>query len=63
MAPPLEVKDLKDRYKVLADFNGTVLACEQEKCIRSIQGQIKSSIPDIIDRIKEQDQTIGIQMM
>ena len=25
-APPLPVSDLKDRYKVLADFNGTVLA-------------------------------------
>ena len=133
LAPPLGVKDLKDRYKVLADFNGTVLACtdgefgvefvtwdwdfnrdgvshghyfggdyrgarqdfvtrsglipeqriftddqlieiyrccgdaldagldltcEQEECIRSIQGQIKSGIPDIIDRIKEQDRHI-----
>ena len=27
LAPPLGIKDLKDRYKVLADFNGTVLAC------------------------------------
>ena len=25
-APPLEVNDLKDRYKALVDFNGTVLA-------------------------------------
>lgn len=25
-APPLPVSDLKNRYKVLADFNGTVLA-------------------------------------
>lgn len=26
-APPLDVADLKDHYRVLADFNGTVLAC------------------------------------
>ena len=130
-APPLQVSSLKDRYKVLADFNGTVLAatdskygvqfvtwdwdhdrkgvshghyftgnyevakcdfairsglipeqhiftseqlieiyrccsdtldagfdltCEQEKCIKSVQDQIKNGIPDIMDRIREQDQ-------
>ena len=129
-APPLQVSDLKDRCRVLADFNGTVLAgmsgqfgvefvtwdwdfnregvshghyfggdykgakqdfairsgliqerfftdeqlieiyrcCadtldagidlsyEQEKCIRSVQDQIESGMPDITDRIREQDQ-------
>lgn len=30
-APPLAVSDLKDRYRVLADFNGTVLACANRK--------------------------------
>lgn len=30
-APPLAVSDLKDRYRVLADFNGTVLACANSK--------------------------------
>lgn len=130
-APPLQVSALKDSYKVLADFNGTVLAasdskygiqfvtwawdhdrkgvshghyftgnydgakcdfttrsglipeqylfkdeqlieiyrccsdtldagfdltCEQEKCIKSVQEQIETGIPDIMDRIREQDQ-------
>ncbi len=130
-APPLQVSALKDSYKVLADFNGTVLAaadskygvqfvtwdwdhdrkgvshghyftgnyevakcdfairsglipeqhlfkdeqlieiyrccsdtldagfdltCEQEKCIKSIQEQIETGMPDIMDRIREQDQ-------
>ena len=130
-APPLGVGDLRDRFKVLADFNGTVLAgayssegvefvtwdwdfnregvshghyygqnytgakqdfatraglisehrifddpqlieiyrcCadtldagfdltyDQEKCIRSVQDQIRKEMPDIMDRIKEQDQ-------
>ncbi|MBE6949342.1 MAG: hypothetical protein E7456_05795 [Ruminococcaceae bacterium] len=130
-APPLKVSDLPDRYKVLADFNGVVLAgahgkygvefvtwdwdhdrkglshghyfngnyegakrdfatrsglipeqqlfkdeqlieiyrcCadtldagfdltyEQEKCIRSVQEQIENGMPDIMDRIREQDQ-------
>lgn len=130
-APPLQVPDLKDRYKVLADFNGTVLAAadskygiqfvtwdwdhdrkgvshghyftgnyggakqdfatrsglipeqklfkdeqlieiyrccadtldagfdltdEQEKCIKSVQEQIKTGMPDIMERIQEQDQ-------
>ncbi len=130
-APPLAVSDLKDRYKVLADFNGIVLAgafskhgvefvtwewgfnregvsqghyynmnyaaakqdfairsglisgqrvfedeqlieiyrcCadtldagfdltyEQEMRIKSVQEQIEGGMPDIMDRIKEQDQ-------
>ena len=130
-APPLKVSDLPDRYKVLADFNGVVLAgahskygmefvtwdwdhdrkglshghyftgnyegakrdfatrsglipeqqlfkdeqlieiyrcCadtldagfdltyEQEKCIKSVQEQIESGMPDIMERIREQDQ-------
>ena len=130
-APPLKVSGLADRYKVLADFNGVVLAgthgkygvefvtwdwdhdhkglshghyftgnyegakrdfatrsglipeqqlfkdeqlieiyrcCadtldagfdltyEQEKCIKSVQEQIENGMPDIMDRIKEQDQ-------
>ena len=130
-APPLKVSDLPDRYKVLADFNGVVLAgahnkygvefvtwdwdhdrkglshghyftgnyegakrdfatrsglipeqqlfkdeqlieiyrcCadtldagfdltyEQEKCIKSVQEQIENGMPDIMDRIREQDQ-------
>lgn len=130
-APPLKVSDLPDRYKVLADFNGVVLAAtqgkygvefvtwdwdhdrkglshghyftgnyegakrdfatrsglipeqqlfkdeqlieiyrccadtldagfdltyEQEKCIKSVQEQIENEMPDIMDRIKEQDQ-------
>lgn len=130
-APPLPVSDLKDRYKVLADFNGTVLAgaygkygvefvtwdwdfnhngvshghffgdnymvakedfvtrsglmpqhrifgdeqlveiyrccadtldagfdltCGQEECIKGIQRQIENGMPDIMDRIREQDQ-------
>lgn len=130
-APPLRVPDLKDGYKVLADFNGTVLAAtdskfgvqfvtwdwdhdrkgvshghyftgnydgakqdfatrsglipeqhifkdeqlieiyrccadtldagfdltyEQEKCIKSVQEQIESGMPNIMDRIREQDQ-------
>ena len=129
--PPLKVSDLPDRYKVLADFNGVVLAgahskygvefvtwdwdhdrkglshghyftgnyegakrdfatrsglipeqqlfkdeqlieiyrcCadtldagfdltyEQEKCIKSVQEQIENGMPDIMDRIREQDQ-------
>lgn len=134
-APPLKVRDLADRYKVLADFNGVVLAgtqgkygvefvtwdwdydrkgvshghyfarnyegakqdfatrsglipeqqifkdeqlieiyrcCadtldagfdltyEQEKCIKSVQEQIENGMPDIMDRIREQDQhTVG----
>ena len=29
---------------------------EQEKCIKSVQEQIKSGMPDIMDRIREQDQ-------
>lgn len=131
VAPPLAVGDLKDRNKVLADFNGTVLAgafskhgvefvtwewgfnreglsqghyynmnyaaanedfairsglvpeqrifedeqlieiyrcCadtlgagfdltyEQEKRIKSVQEQIENGMPDIMDRIKDQDQ-------
>ncbi len=130
-APPLKASGLEGRYKVLADFNGTVLAgtqgkygmefvtwdwdydrkgvshghyftgnyegakqdfatrsglipeqrlfkdeqlieiyrcCadtldagldltyEQEKCIKSVQEQIEYGIPDIMDRIREQDQ-------
>lgn len=130
-ASPLAVDDLKGRYKVLADFNGTVLAgafskhgvefvtwdwdydrsgvtqghyfgdnykgaqedfttrsglipqhrifgdeqlveiyrccadtldagfdltCVQEECIKGIQRQIENGIPDIMDRIREQDQ-------
>ena len=130
-APPLKVSDLPDRYKVLADFNGVVLAgaqgkygvefvtwdwdhdrkglshghyfngnyegakrdfatrsglipeqhlfkdeqlieiyrcCadtldagfdltyDQEKCIKSVQEQIENGMPDIMDRIREQDQ-------
>ena len=130
-APPLKVSDLADRYKVMADFNGVVLAgtqgkygvefvtwdwdhdrkglshghyftgnyegakrdfttrsglipeqqffkdeqlieiyrcCadtldagfdltyEQEKCIKSVQEQIESGMPDIMERIREQDQ-------
>lgn len=130
-APPLQVSDLKDSYKVLADFNGTVLAAadskygvqfvtwdwdhdrkgvsyghyftgnydgakcdfatrsglvpeqhlfkdeqlieiyrfcsdtldagfdltrEQEKCIKSVQEQIETGMPDIMNRIREQDQ-------
>ena len=130
-APPLKVSDLADRYKVMADFNGVVLAgtqgkygvefvtwdwdhdrkglshghyftgnyegakrdfatrsglipeqqlfkdeqlieiyrcCadtldagfdltyEQEKCIKSVQEQIKDGMPDIMERIREQDQ-------
>lgn len=130
-APPLNVPDLKDGYKVLADFKGTVLAAadskfgvqfvtwdwdhdrkgvshghyftgnyegakqdfatrsclipeqklfkdeqlieiyrccadtldagfdltyEQEKCIKSVQEQIESGMPNIMDRIREQDQ-------
>ena len=133
LAPPLGVKDLKDRYKVLADFNGTVLTCSQSefgvdfvtwvwninrngvsgghyfggdykaakqdfatrsglipeqrifsdeqlieiyqccsdtlvadydmlydqvKCITSVQEQIEYIIPDIIDRIEQQNQNI-----
>ena len=30
-APPLKVSDLADRYKVIADFNGVVLAAVQSK--------------------------------
>lgn len=130
-APPLKVSDLPDRYKVLADFNGVVLAgayskygvefvtwdwdhdrkglshghyftgnyegakqdfatrsglipeqqlfkdeqlieiyrcCadtldagfdltyEQEKCIKSVQEQIEHGMPDIMERIRDQDQ-------
>lgn len=130
-APPLKVSGLEDSYKVLADFNGTVLAgthskygvqfvtwdwdydhkgvclghyftgnydgakqdfatrsglipeqrlfkdeqlieiyrcCadtldagfdltyKQEKCIKSVQEQIENGMPDIMDRIREQDQ-------
>ena len=102
-APPLKASGLEDSYKVLADFNGTVLAgthskygvqfvatrsrliseqrifkdeqlieiyrcCadtldagfdltyEQEKCIKSVQEQIENGMPDIMDRIREQDQ-------
>lgn len=35
---------------------GFDLTCEQEKCIKSVQEQIKSGMPDIMDRIREQDQ-------
>lgn len=35
---------------------GFDLTHEQEKCIRSVQEQVESCIPDIIDRIKGQDQ-------
>ena len=130
-APPLKASGLEDSFKVLADFNGTVLAgthskygvqfvtwdwdydrkgvcfghyfngnydsakqdfatrsrliseqrifkdeqlieiyrcCadtldagfdltyEQEKCIKSVQEQIENGMPDIMDRIREQDQ-------
>ncbi len=130
-APPLAVSDLKDCYKMLADFNGAVLAgafskhgvefvtwdwdfdrrgvtqgnyfgdnykgtkedfttrsglipehrifgdeqlveiyrccadtldagfdltCSQEECIKGIQQQIENGIPDIMERIKEQNQ-------
>ncbi len=135
-APPLKASGLEDSYKVLADFNGTVLAgthskygvqfvtwdwdydrkgvcfghyfngnydsakqdfatrsrliseqrifkdeqlieiyrcCadtldagfdltyEQEKCIKSVQEQIENGMPDIMDRIREQDQHIPFQ--
>ena len=130
-APPLKASGLEDSYKVLADFNGTVLAgthskygvqfvtwdwdydrkglshghyfsgnyegakqdfatrsglipeqrlfkdeqlieiyrcCadtldagfdltyKQEKCIKSVQEQIENGMPDIMDRIRDQDQ-------
>lgn len=130
-APPLKAVGLEDRYKLLADFNGTVLAgmeskygvqfvtwdwdhdrkslshghyftnnydgakqdfatrsgliqeqqlfkdeqlieiyrcCadtldagfdltyEQEKCIKSVQEQIENGMPNIMDRIRQQDQ-------
>jgi len=35
---------------------GFDLTYEQEKCIKSVQEQIKSGMPDIMDRIREQDQ-------
>lgn len=132
-APPLNVVDLKDRYRMLADFNGAVLACaigrfgaefitwdwdsdrkgvsrggyyggnyggakqdfairagliseqrvfndeqlteiyrccastledacdlthDREKCIKEVQQQIEYEIPDIADRIKEQDKQV-----
>jgi len=35
---------------------GFDLTYEQEKCIKSVQEQIESGMPDIMDRIREQDQ-------
>lgn len=45
-------------YRCCADTldAGFDLTYEQEKRIRSVQEQIENGMPDIMDRIKEQDQ-------
>ena len=51
-------EQLIEIYRCCADTldAGFDLTYEQEKCIKSIQKQIENGIPDIMDRIREQDQ-------
>lgn len=51
-------EQLIEIYRCCADTldAGFDLTYEQEKCIRSVQEQIENGMPDIIDRIREQDQ-------
>ena len=51
-------EQLIEIYRCCADTldAGFDLTHEQEKCIKSVQKQIKNGMPDIMDRIREQDQ-------
>ena len=51
-------EQLIEIYRCCADTldAGFDLTYEQEKCIKSVQEQIENGMPDIIDRIREQDQ-------
>lgn len=51
-------EQLIEIYRCCADTldAGFDLTYEQEKCIKSVQEQIKTGMPDIMDRIREQDQ-------
>ena len=51
-------EQLVEIYRCCADTldAGFDLTYEQEKCIKSVQEQIEYGIPDIMDRIREQDQ-------
>ena len=51
-------EQLVEIYRCCADTldAGLDLSYDQEECIRSVQDQIESSMPDIMDRIKGQDQ-------
>ena len=51
-------EQLIEIYRCCADTldAGFDLTHEQEKCIKSVQKQIENGMPDIMDRIREQDQ-------
>lgn len=51
-------EQLIEIYRCCADTldAGFDLTYEQEKCIKSVQEQIENEMPDIMDRIREQDQ-------
>ena len=51
-------EQLIEIYRCCADTldAGFDLTYEQEKCIKSVQEQIENGMPDIMDRIREQDQ-------
>ena len=51
-------EQLIEIYRCCADTldAGFDLTYEQEKCIKSVQEQIKDGMPDIMERIREQDQ-------
>ena len=51
-------EQLIEIYRCCADTldAGFDLTYEQEKCIKSVQEQIENGMPDIMERIKEQDQ-------
>ena len=51
-------EQLIEIYRCCADTldAGFDLTHEQEKCIKSVQEQIENGMPDIMDRIREQDQ-------
>lgn len=51
-------EQLIEIYRCCADTldAGFDLTYEQEKCIKSVQEQIETGMPDIMDRIREQDQ-------
>ena len=53
-------EQLIEIYRCCADTldAGFDLTCEQEKCIKSVQEQIEIGMPDIMDRIRGQNQHI-----